>query len=102
MEGHGSRNSGWAAIWEMGAHRKCSLVCVCVWGGSRGSRGQRRPSGCALKGPLREEVAESKAGSSFMSFDEGEPQHLPWTGSPEDRGPVRKVVSPSSECHPSL
>lgn len=86
--------------WE---HTGSARLCVCVGGGgSRGSRGQRRPSGCALKGPLREEVAESKAGSSFMSFDEGEPQHLPWTGSPEDRGPVRKVVSPSSECHPSL
>lgn len=68
---------------------------------SRGSRGQRRASGSAFMGPCREEVARNKAGSSFI-FDGGGPQPLPWTGSSEDWGPFRKVVSPSSGCHPSL
>lgn len=71
--------------------------CVCS---GLGVAGAPEGSGPALMGPLREEVAGNNAGSSFMSFDGGEAQYLPWTWSPEERGPVRDVVSPSSWVSP--
>lgn len=72
---------------------KCEHTGSDRWGwGSRGSPEAEEGLGSALMCPLREEVAGNKARSSFISFDGGEPQHLPWAGSPEERGPVRKVV----------